>query len=698
MAESRLSDSTPGTPPTGLVAASVTLSNSSSPPVSTAVEVAKFLKPEGPRKRRRSASDPLSPADTSILRPSPLPVSPKGAILPHYPQSFKGAAAMTDAVADVNRHLGGGENAGCRQTSPNLARNAIGALLATQSNSISKSENARNAAKTTTDSAPAVALPTKTPGTSSVKVLEISPGENTMQTSPVSISSFGTLESAPTGALHTNGASVASPGQIEESLADEDETVSRRIKNGAPNNILQEADEGRSNKALSFPGPLLGSQVGADLRRGMSLPHSGLGSPRSPSMKKHKCPYCSTDFTRHHNLKSHLLTHSHEKPYLCETCDSRFRRLHDLKRHTKLHTGERPHVCLKCDRSFARGDALARHNKGQGGCAGRRSSMGSFGGDEKLDERTKVAGQEDSMTGLVYTGEASHEPERIDEDLKSYDPHLPSIRKPNHSSEPYHVQHLPDPHSPYQQRTPSSTYPPPVATGRHPTLYPPTASHGRSSGTSATPDRQSSVNQYPGDSRPFQTPAPNVFSQGGMTESPKPLSPGGHTDAGNRNRSPSLNQSFQPPHQFTRRPPNLNASPPMGLPPPIAGPNHSNAPHLPSLPGLPDPRYTLISHGGHPSSQGGHPPGPTVGPSHSSSAGGIGSPRYHPQAGNNTSSNNNSLSSHGTVPHGSGEHNRFGSSSEKDLWDHIRGLEAKVNRLEDEVVSLKSQLNAPPHR
>lgn len=693
MAESRLADSTPGTPPTGLVAASVTLPNSSTPVVSTPVEVAKFLKPESPRKRRRSASDPSSPVDISILGPSPLYVSPKGVVLPRYPQSLKGVAAMADAAADVNRQGGGGENAECRQTSPNPARNAIGALLATQSNSISKSEITRNATKTTTVSVPAVAFPTKPPSDSSNKVPEISPGENTMQTSPVSISSFGTLESAPTGALHTNGASVASPGQIDESLADEDETTSRRVKNGAPNNILQEADEGRSNKALTFPGPLLGPQVGADPRRGMSLPHSGLGSPRSPSLKKHKCPYCATDFTRHHNLKSHLLTHSHEKPYLCETCDSRFRRLHDLKRHTKLHTGERPHVCLKCERSFARGDALARHNKGQGGCAGRRSSMGSFGGDEKIDERIKVAGQDDGMTGLVYTGEASHEPERMDEDPKSYDPHLPSIRKHNHSSEPYHVQHLPDP---YQQRTLSSTYPP-VASGRHPTLYPPTASHGRGSGTSATPDRQSSVNQYPGDSRPFQNTTPNVFSRGSMTESPKPLSPGGHTDAGTRNRSPSLNQPFQPP-QFTRRPTNHNASPPMGLPPPIAGTNHSNAPHLPSLPGLPDPRFTLTSHGGHPSSQGSHPPGPTAGPSHSGSAGGIGSPRYHPQAGNNTSSNNNSLSSHGTVPHGSGDHSRFSSSSEKDLWDHIRGLEAKVNRLEDEVVSLKSQLNAPPHR
>lgn len=92
--------------------------------------------------------------------------------------------------------------------------------------------------------------------------------------------------------------------------------------------------------------------------------------------EKHKCPYCSAAFTRHHDLKSHLLTHNQEKPCVCQTCQSHFRFLEDLQRHSKLHTGERPHVCDKCGRRFARGDALARHNKGPGGCAGRRSSLG----------------------------------------------------------------------------------------------------------------------------------------------------------------------------------------------------------------------------------------------------------------------------------------------------------------------------------
>ncbi|KAL7933940.1 hypothetical protein V8C35DRAFT_302829 [Trichoderma chlorosporum] len=67
-------------------------------------------------------------------------------------------------------------------------------------------------------------------------------------------------------------------------------------------------------------------------------PAESQGSPPPSANKNHKCPYCNKEFTHHHDLKRHLLTHNQEKPYVCTDCQMRFRHLHELKRHGKLHT------------------------------------------------------------------------------------------------------------------------------------------------------------------------------------------------------------------------------------------------------------------------------------------------------------------------------------------------------------------------
>ncbi|KAJ5675789.1 hypothetical protein N7462_008686 [Penicillium macrosclerotiorum] len=262
---------------------------------------------------------------------------------------------------------------------------------------------------------------------------------------------YGSSDHHQHSLMHTS--TVASPGPIEESASQDGD----RPRPRAGSEIEQD-----SNKAFSYPMPTGGIN---DPRRGLSLPNSGYnrGSPRSPSAKKHRCPYCATEFTRQHNLKSHLLTHSQEKPFVCQTCQSRFRRLHDLKRHTKLHTGERPHICPKCGRRFARGDALARHNKGQGGCAGRRASMGSFAPEDDYPDGQHP---DDTMDGLVYA-----EPERMDEEDERR-LNMPSIRK--HDADP-----LPRSDSLHVRQP--STYPP-IAANRG--LFPPPGTHGGSSTSS----------------------------------------------------------------------------------------------------------------------------------------------------------------------------------------------------------------------
>jgi hypothetical protein len=56
-----------------------------------------------------------------------------------------------------------------------------------------------------------------------------------------------------------------------------------------------------------------------------------------------QCHLCPKRFTRAYNLRSHLRTHTDERPFqfACGVCGARFRRNHDLRRHEGLHAGEK---------------------------------------------------------------------------------------------------------------------------------------------------------------------------------------------------------------------------------------------------------------------------------------------------------------------------------------------------------------------
>ncbi|KAF2652096.1 hypothetical protein K491DRAFT_578018, partial [Lophiostoma macrostomum CBS 122681] len=607
--------------------------------------------PDTPGSIRANSSAIAQNASASATFGAHLTKSPRGLSPRHSPQPLPLPLTGAAAMADERRH----QQETSRQTSPNPAIAVVQNLLGTAQSAMSR----------TRDGPPEPAQ-MSAPLEKAAKALVI-PDQVTsdhMQTSPVSLSSFGSndLTTAAT-ATATDATAGPMPGQ---------ESVAQHVHGHHHQPIAPNPGDVPSSRAFTFPGPLPPEHVPA---RQMSLPGYPQNSPKAISPKRHKCPYCSTDFTRHHNLKSHLLTHSQEKPYECPTCQARFRRLHDLKRHTKLHTGERPHTCPKCGRRFARGDALARHNKGQGGCAGRRSS---FGMDDDMGDKG-----DESMDGIVYHDGDGDDDDDGDGGRRVSEPARKRQNTGNSTQGSYH-QH-------------SSTYPP-LAASRAP------MGHNSNSNSNSNSNNHNNLRPLypPGSSMPSREPStnmspkvapssisslhfnaanqPNVFSQGGMTESPKPISPGhaehhrlGAPDASYPPpRSPSLTQQMH--QQHISRAAGRGSSP-MALAPP----HSAGGPLLPSLPGL----NPMISKQG-------------------SQAGKNGPSMLHQQvSAPGPASQPGSMSSHGASSAGSMR--EIIGNQPNDMYAYLREVEGRMARMneehekklqsmQDEITTLRAQL------
>ena len=126
-----------------------------------------------------------------------------------------------------------------------------------------------------------------------------------------------------------------------------------------------------------------------------------------------QCSLCPKRFTRAYNLRSHLRTHTDERPFVCTVCGKAFARQHDRKRHESLHSGEKKFVCKGqlqsgaqwgCGRRFARADALGRHFRSEAGRVCIKPLL-----DEEAAERHK-AWMEEQQQAQVAAGLVAPQP------------------------------------------------------------------------------------------------------------------------------------------------------------------------------------------------------------------------------------------------------------------------------------------------
>ncbi|KAI0191761.1 hypothetical protein EV127DRAFT_60937 [Xylaria flabelliformis] len=585
-------------------------------------------------KRHREAT-PTSPS--SVLPPtfsSDLPPSPSkaariaGLSSRHSPPLLTGAAAIEDERRREEEQYrlqvsGASDNPAYRAQTALMSANAL-ALSRPQDD---PHDNHHPGEPQPDAASPPISIPIPNMGESEHK-LEPIPDENH--------ENHENHENPPTiENLSSAGAPVsASPGPVD---------IDTRNNQAELGTQPPAQMEDKGVQSLSYPGILPpNANMPAPPARGMSMPMTSNAptAPRSPNSKKHRCPYCETEFTRHHNLKSHLLTHSQEKPYVCQTCQMRFRRLHDLKRHSKLHTGEKPHICPKCDRKFARGDALARHSKGPGGCVGRRSSMGSYLGEEDPDGISRLEGDDSAMTGVVYDG-TMNEAEMTEEEKRRLSS-LPSIKA-------QHVEGV-------NQNQMFSQNP----------------DRGSASSTSHTPGTSIA-------SLPIGGGNASMYAQTGMTESPKPLSPGLQAQDSvnaNRHRSPSLTTQFQQQH-FGRSQSDRRTSP--------GSYSHVFNPTTPYAEIDPVPGFTAADAARFAAS--------------AASAASVASGQGTASQPGSGSSNQQHIPSgagagHARTPSGTGQTGSSGDSTSNNLFATDQGVWAYIHSLEEQVRHLVDRMNA----
>ncbi|KAL9124927.1 MAG: hypothetical protein Q9217_005797 [Psora testacea] len=215
----------------------------------------------------------------------------------------------------------------------------------------------------------------------------------------------------------------ATPSSTQSALGSSDSSVAHRNHSLSPYDIASFSPNGSrsTSPAPRSPSQRRSSTSSVPNNRDYILELADPNRPPAPGTEKRvqkhpatfSCHLCPKKFTRAYNLRSHLRTHTDERPFVCTVCTKAFARQHDRKRHEGLHSGEKKFVCRGelsagttwgCGRRFARADALGRHFRSEAGRICIKPLL-----DEEAMERQRV---DEQMMGqhMAQGGIAPHAP------------------------------------------------------------------------------------------------------------------------------------------------------------------------------------------------------------------------------------------------------------------------------------------------
>jgi hypothetical protein len=167
----------------------------------------------------------------------------------------------------------------------------------------------------------------------------------------------------------------ADPSSTSSQTSGWDQNVEQKNQERAHSEPAQQQTSRRSSASGTYvPDPI--APISLDIPEDRSA-----GRLDTERTQKHpatfQCTLCPKRFTRAYNLRSHLRTHTDERPFVCSICGKAFARQTDRKRHEESHSDENKYVCrgsLKnngfwgCGRRFPTVDALGSHFQSEAGC------------------------------------------------------------------------------------------------------------------------------------------------------------------------------------------------------------------------------------------------------------------------------------------------------------------------------------------